>query len=102
MWQEYSKNFINNPEISLKQPDKFGDAENWWDLERYIGATLFQKDGKTMVRFAALLEEDIQQDTVKIIEASYQDKGWFIENVEIVNNFYTEDKGKVLLGSSLS
>lgn len=93
-WREYPKNFIHNPDIALSQPDKFGDAENWWDLERYIGAALFHKDGKPMVRFIALLEDDISQDTVKIIEASYRDEGWYIENMEIIDNYYTENKGE--------
>ena len=41
---EYPYNFIHNPNIDLEQPDKFGDVEYWWDIESYIGATLFEKD----------------------------------------------------------
>lgn len=51
-WVEYPYNFIHNPNIDLEQPDKFGDVEYWWDIESYIRATLFEKDGKTMVRLS--------------------------------------------------
>lgn len=95
-WKEYPKNFIHNTDITLAQPDIFGDAENWYDLERYIGATVFLKEGKPMVRFIALLE-DSDQDTVKIIEVTYRDEGWYIENIEIVDDYYTENKDEILL-----
>ena len=45
-WVEYPYNFIHNPNIDLEQPDKFGDVEYWWDIESYIGATLFEKRRK--------------------------------------------------------
>ena len=89
-WIEYSCNFIQNPNISLEQPKTFGDPYDN-DLDRYIGAVLFEKDEKIMVRFIGLMS-DISDETVKIIEASYREDGWYIENVEIVNDYWSKNK----------
>ena len=96
-WVEYPYNFIHNPKIRLEQPDKFGDVDNWWDIESYIGATLFEKNGKTMVRFISLPEDNDYGNTVKCTEASYREEGWYIEDIRIVHNFYSGDKYEQLL-----
>ncbi|MFR2605734.1 MAG: hypothetical protein ACLTAX_11290 [Waltera sp.] len=65
---EYSYNFIHNPDIDLEQPDTFDD-------EVYLGATLFEKDGKVMVCFISFQDNDKSQNTVKCTEASYCEDG---------------------------
>lgn len=94
-WVEYPYNFIHNPNIDLEQPDKFGDVEYWWDIESYIGATLFEKDGKTMVRFISLQYEVDDENTVKCTEVSYRKDGWYIEDIRLIDNYY--DKREELL-----
>ena len=90
-WVEYPYNFIYNPNIDLEQPDGFGGQE------MYIGATLFEKDGKTMVRFISLLEDNINGDTMKCTEVSYRKDGWYIEDVRLIDNYYRDGKGDELL-----
>lgn len=90
-WVEYPNNFIYNPNIDLEQPDGFGGQE------MYIGATLFEKDGKTMVRFISLLEDNINGDTMKCTEVSYRKDGWYIEDVWLIDNYYRDGKGDELL-----
>ena len=90
-WVEYPNNFIYNPNIDLEQPDGFGGQE------MYIGATLFEKDGKTMVRFISLLEDNINGDTMKYTEVSYRKDGWYIEDVRLIDNYYRDGKGDELL-----
>ena len=90
-WVEYPNNFIYNPNIDLEQPDGFGGQE------MYIGATLFEKDGKTMVRFISLLEDNIKGDTMKCTEVSYRKDGWYIEDVRLIDNYYRDGKGDELL-----
>ena len=94
-WVEYPYNFIHNPNIDSEQPDKFGDVEYWWDIESYIGATIFEKDGKTMVRFISLQYEVDDESTVKCTEASYREDGWYIEDIRLIDNYY--DKREELL-----
>lgn len=96
-WVEYPYDFIHNPKIRFEQPDKFGDVENWWETESYIGATLFEKNGKTMVRFISLPEDNDYGNTVKCTEVSYREEGWYIEDIRIVHNFNSGDKYKKLL-----
>lgn len=90
-WVEYPNNFIYNPNIDLEQPDGFGGQE------MYIGATLFEKDGKTMVRFISLCEDNINGDTMKCTEVSYRKDGWYIEDVRLIDNYYRDGKGDELL-----
>ena len=90
-WVEYPNNFIYNPNIDLEQPDGFGGQE------MYIGATLFEKDGKTMVRFISLLEDNINGDTMKCTEVSYRKDGWYIEDVRLIDNYYRDGKRDELL-----
>lgn len=55
-WVEYPYSFIHNPNIDSEQPDKFGDVkiDDKRPIDSYIGAIIFEKDGKTMVRFISL------------------------------------------------
>ena len=89
-WVEYPYNFIHNPNIDLEQPDTFDD-------EVYLGATLFEKDGKTMVRFISFRDNDKSQNTVKCTEASYCEGGWYIEDIKMIPDFFSGDKYERLL-----
>ena len=89
-WVEYPYNFIHNPDIDLEQPDTFDD-------EVYLGATLFEKDGKTMVRFISFWDNDKSQNTVKCTEASYREDGWYIEDVKMISDFFSGDEYEKLL-----
>lgn len=91
-WVEYPYNFIPNPDIPLRCPVSFEPDESWMNGDYYVGATLFEKDGMTMVRFIILDYEEYDEDIVRVIEASWQEEGWYIENVEVVDNYYTDDK----------
>ena len=89
-WVEYPYNFIHNPDIDYEQPDTFDD-------EVYFGATLFEKDGKTMVRFISFRDNDKSQNTVKCTEASYREDGWYIEDVKMISDFFSGDEYEKLL-----
>ena len=89
-WVEYPYNFIHNPDIDLEQPDTFDD-------EVYLGVTLFEKDGKVMVRFISFQDNDKSQNTVKCTEASYCEDGWYIEDIKMISDFFSGDKYERLL-----
>lgn len=89
-WVEYPYNFIHNPDIDLEQPDTFDD-------EVYLGVTLFEKDGKVMVRFISFQDNDKSQNTVKCTEASYCEDGWYIEDIKMISDFFSGDKFERLL-----
>lgn len=89
-WVEYPYNFIHNPDIDYEQPDTFED-------EVYLGATLFEKGGKTMVRFISFRDNDKSQNTVKCTEASYREDGWYIEDVKMISDFFSGDEYEKLL-----
>ena len=89
-WVEYPYNFIHNPNIDLEQPDTFDD-------EVYLGVTLFEKDGKVMVRFISFQDNDKSQNTVKCTEASYCEDGWYIEDIKMIPDFFSGDKYERLL-----
>ena len=96
-WVEYPYNFIHNPNIDSEQPDKFGDVkiDDKRPIDSYIGATIFEKDGNTMVRFISLQYEVDDESTVKCTEASYREDGWYIEDIRLIDNYY--DKREELL-----
>lgn len=105
-WLEYPFDFIYNPNISIEQPNTFDPAKSWYNGYSYIGATIFERNGKTMVRFIELLSEYDNKETVKVIEASYRSRGcwdgvwyggWYIEDVRIVKDFYSGSRIDKLL-----
>ena len=95
-WKEYPDNFIHNPEIALEQPLSFNPEESWWNGEFYIDAVIVEKGGKTLLRFAELMPDAENDETVKCIEASYREEGWFIEDIQIIENYYTDNYSKIL------
>ncbi len=96
-WVEYPYNFIHNPDISMEQPVSFEAEESWLNGDLYIeGATIFLENGKTMVRFIQLLPEE-DDETVNVIDASYRENGWYIENIQTVSGFYSGDRARHIL-----
>lgn len=95
-WKEYSKQLIHNSSISMEQPSDFDLENSRMNSEPYIGATIIEKDGKHLLRLISLLREEGEQ-TVRCVEASYQEDGWFIENVEIYENYYRDKLCRTLL-----
>lgn len=96
-WVEYPYNFIHNPNTSIEQPVSFEAEESWLNGDLYIeGATIFEENGKTLVRFIQLLPEE-DDETVNVIDASYREEGWYIENIRTVDHFYVGDRFRKIL-----
>lgn len=98
-WTEYPDKLIQNPSIAEKQPDYFygnsmNDTKNAW-----VGATILKKDGRNYLRCILLDQEDPEFDTVTCIDVSYQQDGWYIENVQIIENYYSEKREKEILAA---
>lgn len=91
-WVEYPSLFIQNPEISIQQPENF--EEDNFDVS-CLGAAIIEKAGRTMLRL--ILNEDIMNDKVKCVDCSYQNDGWYIENIEVITNYYEQERDKELL-----
>lgn len=92
-WKEYASSFLHNPSIELEQPENFQSSN--FDFSA-MGAAIITKNHKTMLRIIA--NHDMTKDMVKRIDCSYQDEGWYIEDMEIVDNYYSDNKEKELLG----
>lgn len=91
-WKEYSSQFIHNPSIEAEQPDSFSSDNR---AVSCLGAAIIEQDGKNMLRI--ILNEDVQNDVVKCVDCSYRQDGWYIENLQIISNYYSENKEKELL-----
>ena len=61
-----------------------------------IGATIFERDGRHLLRLISLLPDE-GEEIVKCIEASYRADGWYIENVEKFDNYYSDKLCRTLL-----
>lgn len=91
-WIPYPSNFIKNSAIPLSQPENF--REENFDVS-CLGATIIEDTHGLKLRL--ILNEDIINDTVKCVDCSYQDNGWYIENIEIISNYYRDEKDRELL-----
>ena len=92
-WEEYPCRFIHNSSIELEQPDNF-QADNF-DFSA-MGVAVITKDNRTMLRIIA--NHDMGNDTVKCIDCSYRNEGWYIEDMQIVYDYYSKNKDIELLG----
>lgn len=90
MWQRYPENFIHNPAVDMDQPDKFEDIG-------CVGATVIEENGRHLLRLIALDMEVFDDDTVQCIDCSWQGDGWYIEDMQTVEGYYTENKVDELL-----
>ena len=94
--EEYPCNFIKNPSLKIEQPENF-NSENF--AISPLGVTIIQERGKTMLRI--IVNEDISNDIAKCIDCSYRKDGWFIEDVQIIHDYYSKEKDVELLGNAL-
>lgn len=92
-WEEYPCRFIHNSSIELEQPDNF-HADNF-DFSA-MGVTIITRDNRTMLRIIA--NHDMGNDMVKCIDCSYRNEGWYIEDIQIVYDYYSKNKDIELLG----
>lgn len=88
-WEEYTDNFIPNEKIQDIQPDSFKDIS-------CVGASIVECRGKCLLRVIAM--EDYLDDIVKCLDCSYTEEGWFIENIELITDYFETDKDVELLG----
>lgn len=93
-FEEYPSVFIQNPELSTEQPVGFGEEDGF----SCIGASIIEKREKLMLRFIACV--DSLNDTVQCVDCSYKADGWYIDDVQIVSNYWENDKKSELLGYS--
>ncbi len=91
-WAEYSEEFISNPDIKMEQPKSFS-PENWMEVS-ILEATIVEKDEKTILRLT--INEDIQKNMVKVIDASYCEEGWYIEDMQSETDHSTQIESSTL------
>ena len=101
---EYPGNFIQNPDLEPKwigtwedcPQDKsiLVDPSRWYFC---MGAAVIEKDGKTMLRVIALAEA--QTDSGMCIDCSYTTEGWYIEDIQMIYDYYGGDWDEKLLGT---
>ncbi len=82
-WEDYDGEFIPDDDYSTAQPTSF-DPENL-DFQG-MGANIFEKDGKVMLRFVAYV--DSWTESVKCIECSYTPDGWYIEDMQMICDYW--------------
>ena len=95
IWKEYPGIFIPNPAIDVEQPETFDDIE-------CLGATVIEEAGRHYLRlvvmdmeyFAETMGDD---DQVLCIDCSWQNDGWFIEDIQTITGYYSADKEKEVL-----
>ncbi len=107
---EYPRNFIQNPDL---EPEWVGGWENYPysedisifaevpialdDGDGCYGATIIEKDGKTMLRVIKLV--DAQTDSGMCIDCSYTPEGWYIEDIQMIYDYYGGNWYERLLGA---
>lgn len=60
-----------------------------------MGATIVEKDNQMLLRLIA--PEDLDNEMVRCIDCSLQKDGWYIEDVQVVAQYYTKDMERELL-----
>lgn len=93
-WKEYPDTFISNSEIREKQPADF-------KASFCVGATIVEGEN---VNFLRMLWEDANdyaegKDRVMCVDAAYRNTGWFIESVQVVDNFHKDRKASEFIKS---
>lgn len=95
-FEEYPSVFIQNPEFGAGQGQPVGFGEQ--DGFSCIGASIIEKNGKTMLRLIACV--DPLNDTVQCVDCSYQADGWYIEDIQNISGYWENDRASELLGDS--
>ena len=92
-WENYDGDYIPDDDYSTAQPTGF-DPEN---LDFHgMGANIFEKDGKVMLRFVAYV--DSWTESVKCIECSYTPDGWYIEDMQMIYDYWGGGWAEALMG----
>lgn len=105
---EYPGSFIQNPDL---EPEWVGGWEDYpypEDISIFAeepitledgcyGAAIIEKDGKTMLRVTRLV--DAQTDSGMCIDCSYTPEGWYIEDIQMIYDYYGGDWDERLLGA---
>ena len=105
---EYPGNFIQNPDL---KPEWIGGWEDYpypEDISIFAeepitldddcyGAAIIEKDGKTMLCVVRMA--DAQTDSGMCIDCSYTPEGWYIEDIQMIYDYYGGDWGEKLLGA---
>ena len=93
-FEEYPSIFVQNSEFGTEQPVGFGEEDDF----SCIGASIIEKNGKTMLRLISCV--DPLNDIVQCVDCSNRDDGWYIEDIQTVNDYWGNDKESELLGYS--
>lgn len=72
----------------------------------YCEATMVEKDGRHCLRLVAMDMEYFAEtfgddDQVLCIDCSWQEDGWFIEEIQTVAGYYSEHKEEELLKNNI-
>lgn len=94
-FEEYPNVFVQNPEFGAEQPVGFGEEDGF----SCIGASIIEKNGKTMLRLISCV--DPLNDIVQCVDCSYRSDGWYIEDIQTVNDYWRNDKESELLGARM-
>lgn len=92
-WEDYTGEDMPDDEYSVAQPAGFGPE--YWDFAG-MGAAIIEKDGKTMLRLIAFV--DAWTESVKCIDCSYTPEGWYIEDMQIIYDYWGGGWEDELLG----
>lgn len=99
VWKEYPGVFLSNPALHMEQPKAFDDIE-------CLGATVVEKDGRHYLRLVVMDMEYFAEtfgddDQVLCIDCSWQEDGWFIEEIQTVAGYYSEHREEELLKNNI-
>lgn len=99
IWREYPEIFIPNPAVEREQPKTFEDIG-------CLGATVIEENSRHYLRLIALDEEYLAEtfgddDQVLCIDCSWQGDGWFIEKMQTIEGYYSENKEDELLKNNI-
>lgn len=94
-FEEYPSVFIQNPKFGTEQPVGFGEEDGF----SCIGASIIEKNEKTMLRLISCV--DPLNDIVQCVDCSYRADGWYIEDIQTVNDYWGNDKESKLLGARM-
>ncbi|MCM1191077.1 MAG: M56 family metallopeptidase [Butyrivibrio sp.] len=110
---EYPGNFIQNPDLELewtgwenytggdRPDDEYSTAQPAGFGSEYgdfagMGAMIIEEDGKTMLRLIAFV--DAWTESVKCIDCSYTPEGWYIEDMQMIYDYWGGGWEERLLG----
>lgn len=99
IWKEYPEVFIRNPAIDMEQPETFEELE-------CLGATVIEEGGRQYLRLVALDMEYFAEsmgddDQVLCIDCSWHSDGWFIEDIQTVPGYYSENREDEILKNNI-